>query len=210
MIQSIENGRKEDGNRSIADKIIKRLHDLEMTVDSNQGRWAWELLQNAKDSVAETERKVSVEIILNNESVSFRHNGKHFNEQDVRGLINQISSKEVEEGQVSTRTGRFGTGFLTTHLLSKVIDVESIVETIDGDFYRFAFPLNRNGKTTTQLVPKIEKAWTEFHTSTEDNQIDEFDEEEYNTSFTYNLNTKEQKQIARTGIDEFTELIPFV
>jgi len=29
MIKSIENGRKEDGNRFIADKIIKRLHDLE-------------------------------------------------------------------------------------------------------------------------------------------------------------------------------------
>lgn len=29
MIQSIEDGRKQDGNRSIADKIIKRLHDLE-------------------------------------------------------------------------------------------------------------------------------------------------------------------------------------
>jgi hypothetical protein len=210
MIQSIENGRKEDGNRSIADKIKNRLRELEMAVDNNQGRWAWELLQNAKDSVTDTDRKVSVEIILNSESVSFRHNGKHFNEQDVRGLINQISSKEVEKGQVSTRTGRFGTGFLTTHLLSKVIDVKSIVETIDGEYYHFAFPLNRDGNTTTQLIPKIEKAWAEFHASTENNQVDDFDEEEYNTSFTYTLNSEEQMQIARTGIDEFSELIPFV
>jgi hypothetical protein len=29
MIQSIEDGRREAGDRSIADKIIKRLHDLE-------------------------------------------------------------------------------------------------------------------------------------------------------------------------------------
>lgn len=55
IIQSIEEGRKEDGNRSIADKIIKRLHDLEKTVENNKGRWAWELLQNAKDSVADYE-----------------------------------------------------------------------------------------------------------------------------------------------------------
>jgi len=53
VISSIEEGRKEDGNRSIADKIIKRLHDLDLTVENNQGRWAWELLQNAEDSVAE-------------------------------------------------------------------------------------------------------------------------------------------------------------
>jgi hypothetical protein len=210
MIQSIETGRKEDGNRSIADKIIKRLHDIEMTVENNHGRWAWELLQNAKDSVADSERKVSVEIELNKESVVFRHNGTHFTEKDVRGLINQISSKEVEEGQESKKTGKFGTGFLTTHLLSKVIQVEGIVETVDNDFYRFSFPLDRDGKTTGQLIPKIETAWASFHESTEDNQIDEYDEDDFNTSFTYNLATSEQKEIARIGVDEFTQLIPFV
>lgn len=210
MIQSIETGRKEDGNRSIADKIIKRLHDIEMTVENNHGRWAWELLQNAKDSVADSERKVSVEIELSKGSVVFRHNGTHFTEKDVRGLINQISSKEVEEGQESKRTGKFGTGFLTTHLLSKVIQVEGIVETVDNEFYRFSFPLDRDGKTTGQLVPKIETAWASFHESTEDNQIDEYDEADFNTSFTYNLATKDQKEIARIGVDEFTQLIPFV
>ena len=210
MIQSIETGRKEDGNRSIADKIIKRLHDIEMTVENNHGRWAWELLQNAKDSIADNDRKVSIEIELSNSCVVFRHNGTHFTEKDIRGLINQISSKEVEEGQESTRTGKFGTGFLTTHLLSKVIEVEGIVETVDEEYYRFSFPLDRNGKTTGQLVPKIENAWTAFHESTEDNQIDEYDEDDFNTSFTYNLITKEQKEIARIGVDEFTQLIPFV
>ena len=35
MIESIEVGRKEDGNRSIADKITKRLHDLDKTVENN-------------------------------------------------------------------------------------------------------------------------------------------------------------------------------
>ena len=210
MIQSIETGRKEDGNRSIADKIIKRLHDIEMTVENNHGRWAWELLQNAKDSVADNDRKVSVEIELSYSRVVFRHNGTHFTEKDIRGLINQISSKEVEEGQESTRTGKFGTGFLTTHLLSKVIEVEGIVETVDEEYYRFSFPLDRNGKTTGQLVPKIQNAWTAFHKSTEDNQIDEYEEDDFNTSFTYNLVTKEQKEIARIGVDEFTQLIPFV
>lgn len=210
MIQSIETGRKEDGNRSIADKIIKRLHDIEMTVENNHGRWAWELLQNAKDSVADNDRKVSVEIELSKDSVVFRHNGTHFTEKDIRGLINQISSKEVEEGQESNRTGKFGTGFLTTHLLSKVIQVEGIVETVNEEYYRFSFPLNRNGKTTGQLVPKIENAWTAFHESTENNQIDEYDEDDFNTSFTYNLASKEQKEIARIGVDEFTQLIPFV
>lgn len=210
MIQSIEQGRKEDGNRSIADKIFKRFHEIEMTIENNQGRWAWELLQNAKDSVVDTNRKVSVEIELSDSYVVFRHNGTPFSEKDVRGLINQITSKEVEEGEESKQTGKFGTGFLTTHLLSKVIEVNGIVKTVDNDFFRFSFPLDRNGKTTAQLVPKIENTWTAFHKSTENNQIDIYDEDGYNTSFTYKLDTKVQKEIARIGINEFCQLIPFV
>lgn len=210
MIKSIENGRKEDGNRSIADKIIKRLHDLEKTVQNNHGRWAWELLQNAKDSVAETDRKVSVRIEHSHNKIEFSHNGNHFTEKDIRGLINQISSKEVNEGEISKRTGRFGTGFLTTHLLSKEVFIEGIVETADKTLYKFGFPLNRNGKTTGVLIPKIETAWDAFHESTEDGEIDNYDEDDFNTSFTYSLDTEEQQEIARIGVDECSALIPYV
>ncbi|WP_026969637.1 sacsin N-terminal ATP-binding-like domain-containing protein [Algoriphagus terrigena] len=210
MIRSIENGRKEDGNRSIADKIIKRLHDLEKTVQHNHGRWAWELLQNAKDSVAETNRMVSVRIIHKHDEIEFSHNGNHFTEKDIRGIINQISSKEVDEGEVSKRTGRFGTGFLTTHLLSREVYIEGIVETDNGALYTFGFPLNRNGKTTSVLIPKIEAAWSSFHESTENGKIDDYDEEDFNTSFTYSLDTKGQQEIAQIGVDEFSDLIPYV
>lgn len=210
MIRSIEEGRKEDGNRSIADKIINRLHDLEKTVQNNHGRWAWELLQNAKDSVADTDRKVSVQIILDHNKVEFLHNGNHFTEKDIRGLINQISSKEIEENEINTRTGRFGTGFLTTHLLSKGVSIKGIVETIGGKLFKFGFPLDRDGKTTAALIPKIENAWAEFHNSTKNYEIDEYYEDELNTSFTYALETDEQKKIAQIGIQEFSILIPYV
>lgn len=210
MIDSIEEGRKEDGNRSIADKIIKRLHDLDKTIEHNQGRWAWELLQNAKDSIAEEpDRTVSIQIELNDDNVEFRHNGTHFTERDIRGLINQISSKEVEEGERSTKTGRFGTGFLTTHLLSKVIQVKGIVKTKNQGFVQFEFPLDRLGTTTKQLIPKIENAWEKFQESAQEID-DEYDRNEFNTSFCYLLATGEQKEIAKIGIDEFSKLIPFV
>lgn len=210
MIKSIEDGRKEDGNRSIADKIIKRLHDLDKTIENNQGRWAWELLQNAKDSIAEYEvRSLTVQIELFKDKVVFRHNGMHFTEKDIRGLINQISSKEVEDGEQTKKTGRFGTGFLTTHLLSKNIYVEGIVETVDNEFYTFSFPLNREGKKTGDLIPKIEAAWGKFHESSK--QINSnYDKDAFNTSFSYNLETDEQKEIAKIGTQEFIKLIPFV
>ncbi|MCI5091178.1 hypothetical protein [Phaeodactylibacter sp.] len=210
MIESIEQGRKEDGNRSIADKIIKRLHDIEKTVENNRGRWVWELLQNAKDSISECQgRKVAVQIEITNDSVIFSHNGLPFTEKDVRGIINQISSKEVEEGEISKNTGRFGTGFITTHLLSRVIDIKGIVKTNNKELYSFEFPLDRTGKTTGHLVPNIEKAWDRFHRSVE-KLNGSYNQSTLNTSFRYELKSDEQKKIAKIGIEEFKELVPFV
>lgn len=210
MIQSIADSRIEDGNRSIADKIIKRLHVLDQTIENNQGRWAWELLQNAKDSIAEdNNRTVSVQIQLDENSVEFRHNGAHFTLQDVRGLINQISSKEIEEGQQTKKTGRFGTGFLTTYLLSRVIQVKGILETENNIFYKFEFPLDRQGKTIKKLIPKMDNSWNEFEKSL--NEIDaNYDKNQFNTSFCYQLETDKQKEIAKIGIQEFSKLVPFV
>ncbi|NEP61894.1 MAG: ATP-binding protein [Symploca sp. SIO2G7] len=210
MIQSIEDGRREAGQRSIADKIIKRLHDLEKTVENNQGRWAWELLQNAKDSIAEDDKRtVSIQIELDKNSVTFRHNGTHFTGQDVIGLIDQISSKEVKEGQETTKTGRFGTGFLTTHLLSRVIKIKGIIGSADGSFHKFEFLLDRRGKTTAQLIPRIENSWKEFDESIK-RISPNYDKSLFNTSFCYQLETEEQRRVAQIGVEEFSRLIPFV
>jgi hypothetical protein len=54
-------------------------------------------LQNAKDSVTDDTRKVNVALIFNNNRVSFMHNGNPFTEHDIRGLINQISSKQADQ-----------------------------------------------------------------------------------------------------------------
>jgi len=209
MINSIETGRKEDGNRSIADKIKKRLHDLDKTIESNFGRWIWELLQNAKDSIAdEVSRTISVEIELHKESVVFRHNGSYFTELDIRGLINQISSKEVDEGAQSKKVGRFGTGFLTTHLLSKKVNIKGVVKSENNEFYSFDFLLDRDGQSIDELSSKVEQTWTGFQNSTQ--KIDITDIDGFKTSFTYHLDVERQQKIASRGIKEFYELIPYV
>lgn len=209
MIDSIEEGRKKDGNRAIANKIKGRLHDLEKTVESNYGRWAWELLQNAKDSIShDDERTVSIHIELNEDSVVFKHNGLYFTDLDIRGLINQISSKEVEEGVETKNTGRFGTGFLTTHLLSKKVEISGIVKAKEG-FYNFNFLLDRDSSKTDILAQKVEESWSGFQTSTK--QLDtNYDDKEFNTSFKYLLESESQKSIAKRGLSEFLKLIPFV
>ena len=210
MIDSIEEGRKEDGNLSIAGRIIDRLRDLEKTVKNNYGRWAWELLQNAKDSVADFDgRNVSVKITYDENYIEFKHNGAYFTEKDIRGLINQISSKEVDEGEITSKTGRFGTGFITTYLLSKIVNVKGITKAKNGCYYSFDFTLDREGTKKSHLAPKIEKAWEEFQDSTKETPSP-IDESKYNTVFNYKLTTDRQREIAKVGIEEFISLLPFV
>lgn len=204
MTWSIQDGR-EDGKRAIADKILKRIRELEKSSGYNRGRWAWELLQNAKDSIAENERRnLSVRIKISQESVDFSHNGGCFTEKDIRSIISQISFKEASEKKI----GRFGTGFLTTYLLSKEILIKGIVKDEDRNFHRFSFFLDRTGKKVDQLIPQIELSRVSFVDATK--KIENPDEEAFNTSFVYKLRTAEQRSISTVGIKEFSKLIPYV
>ena len=53
--------------------------------------------------------------------VRFRHDGNPFTSDARFGLLYKYS----EDKENSESTGRFGTGFLTTHCLSKVVTIES-------------------------------------------------------------------------------------
>ncbi len=100
-------------------------------------------------------------------------------------------------------------GFLTTHLLSKAIHIKGIVDTISDGFCKFDFLLDRRGKTTKELAPKIDNIWKEFQNSAQKIATD-YDKNQFNTSFIYQLDTEVQKNIAKIGIEEFSKLIPFV
>jgi hypothetical protein len=143
--------RELDGYRSIAQKIRNRLQQLENANDKDKRRWVWELLQNAID--AGNGNPVEINIIINTAFLSFQHNGGYFQPRSVTNLVHQISSKEGTQS-----IGRFGTGFLTTHTLSRRVEVESVFESY-GKFYPFKLEMDRTGKTEEALVLGIEKTW---------------------------------------------------
>jgi len=72
-------------------------------------------MQNAKDSICGDETRQSVDIILRvtDDEVQFEHNGSPFTVRARFALIYQFTEKDKSES-----TGRFGTGFLTCHVLS--------------------------------------------------------------------------------------------
>ena len=85
----------------LAAKIIDGLDKLDHKYDNGAAeRWIWELLQNAKDQACKpadggsSEGIVSVEIIIDDNYVEFKHSGKPFTLEDIQRIAHQTSQKE--------------------------------------------------------------------------------------------------------------------
>lgn len=145
--------------KQAADKIRQILSAIRNNPASSAKRWVWELMQNAKD-IPNKYGKVSVEIELISENeLQFRHNGNPFGIKNITGLIRQVSSKDSLNSDEET-TGKFGTGFICTHLLSDVIDVDGV---LNYDTYRkFTLSLDRSGRSSEELMPRIKEVESVF------------------------------------------------
>lgn len=89
--------------------VYNRLDELNNPQDDDRKRWIWELIQNAKDTVAQDPNRNGVNILIeiDGDNVYFRHDGNPFTADALFGLLYKYS--EDKENQEST--GRFGTGF---------------------------------------------------------------------------------------------------
>jgi len=180
-----------------AQTIFDHLNELEKDSKIYSKRWFWELLQNAKDSV-NNNSKVSVKVVLNNEKLSFLHTGDAFEENDILHLIFHGSSKKSIEG----KTGRFGTGFMSTHLLSRKVNITGKL----ADQTYFKFDLNREAINVPQQQENLETSYELFCKS---NESEKYTDENYETVFTYELSEPSLK-IAQEGIKQLQRILPFV
>ena len=100
--------------------VKNRLRDLNNPSNIDCKRWIWELVQNAKDSISDqNDRKsIDIEIIVQDNKYIFKHNGAPFTKKTLTALLYKFSEGKKNNGE---SIGRFGTGFLTTHSLSKTV-----------------------------------------------------------------------------------------
>lgn len=196
--------------KQAADKIRQILSAIRNNPASSAKRWVWELMQNAKD-IPNRFGKVSIEIDLMSENkLQFRHNGNPFVINNITGLIRQVSSKNSLNSDEET-TGKFGTGFICTHLLSDVIDVEGI---LNYDTYRkFRLSLDRSGRSSEELIPRIREVEKAFYNpeiyfeeipNYEVNRV----ENDFDTVFTYHLTSKEKLESAQAGLNDLINTLP--
>jgi hypothetical protein len=196
-----------------ADKVIQILDQVRDEGKKSRRRWIWELMQNAKD-VKNTFRQVSIEIELSDDRLIFRHNGDPFRIDNLTGLIQQVSSKP-SDGKDEETTGKFGTGFISTHLLSDVIIVKGVVQEPNENPKRIEIELNRSGETSEELMPAIEKALQLVDLIDDDTEYPPLldyatkrTESDFDNEFIYSLLNDEAKQAAKVGVEDLKTTLP--
>ncbi|MEO0273163.1 MAG: hypothetical protein ABIM30_08775 [candidate division WOR-3 bacterium] len=213
--KKIEEAKRKAQIYSIAIKILDLMDKLRLDANENaQRRWIWELLQNAKDVAFDNERlaiEVNIQVRNGQKSVSFSHNGKPFSVDEITFLIEQVSTKERTanaNNEKPSTTGKFGTGFLTTHLLSEKVEVIGVIKEIDLDYKRFVLPLDRSGRTPEQIIESVNKSISVIDTLDDQPSLPNFNPDEFNTTFKYSLD-EEGYRVAKVGIEDLHLSLPF-
>jgi len=175
--------------------VDKRLRELDQPSENDCKRWIWELIQNAKDSILEDNVKkfVDIKLIIKNELVIFKHNGSPFTAKALFGLLYKYSAGDINNTE---STGRFGTGFLTTHTLSKIVSIE-------GDLYKdnsknelcgFSATMYRDGIDADELLEGVRRMRESLLYTEEKNNW---------TTYTYHLTTLQNKTALQLGLKNF-------
>ena len=139
-----------------AQGVLNHLKTLESNRAHMRTRWIWELLQNARDTSVNTDTDLVISIEHKPGELVFQHNGSRFKIDEIAHLIYHGSTKVEEVGTI----GQYGSGFLTTHLLSPEINISGQLD--DGQF--FTFRLKREIGSVQELSESMDRAWDEFNT----------------------------------------------
>lgn len=191
-----------------AKRVMEHLKPILSKSQDLRQRWMWELLQNASD----LGDNVKARFEITADRLKFSHNGKPFTLDEAYNLIMPDSTKDDETTHKKSVIGQFGTGFISTHILSKIIQIEGIIED-DEQLYSFSFHLDRSERSDKDfLIQSIKDAEAEYRENLE--ELDELPDDEFQTSFTYHIDNTysslKGQEIVNDGIESFKELIPYV
>ena len=125
---------------SSAQRLIEKLSLIKNRREDSRKRWFWELMQNASDY----NDSVNLDLVVTDTTVSFSHDGLPFQKSDILDLIRPNSNKQ-DDTRRKDLIGKFGSGFVSTHILSSHVRIEGIVVDDDDNSMReFKIDLNRS------------------------------------------------------------------
>lgn len=139
---------KEQHSRNEARRIRTLVDQARKSSRSAGIRWPFELLQNALDAGPREGRStVTVRLWCDSTKVLFEHDGAPFSFAELAALLSGGSSKDFDS---KTTTGRFGTGFLVTHVLAERVRLRGLLK-LESGCESFDLTLDRAGDEDTIL-----------------------------------------------------------
>ena len=169
-----------------AQAVFKHLDRIEDSRAELGARWVWELFQNARD--AANEAGTHIQISLSAAELRFEHDGRPFTPEEITHLVYHGSTKVGDLDDI----GQFGSGFLATHLLSRVVHVCGQLD----DRRTFRFRLDRTGSNPDELREATDRSWEAF----EQSLTTPSGGEDLRTSFSYQITVPEAHELAELGL----------
>ncbi|MHB1683537.1 MAG: sacsin N-terminal ATP-binding-like domain-containing protein [Bacilli bacterium] len=203
----LQESRQKVYEHAVATKILDLMDNLRQSdLGDSSRRWIWELMQNAKD-VAHIGLRICLEIDFRSDNatkgVVFKHTGSPFSMDNITFLIEQVSTKDRDkkDGTSPKTTGKFGTGFLTTHLLSEKVEIEGVLKEPDESYRKFNIVLDRTGRSTNEMVSSVDKSLLALENIDAQENYDQYSPDDFNTVFRYILD-QDGVRVAQKGLDD--------
>ena len=194
-----EERRREQITRNEARHIRARVAEARKNPHAASVRWPFELLQNALDAGPRSGRpRVNIRLNCETKKLVFEHDGAPFTSNDLAALLSGGSSKEFES---DVTTGRFGTGFLVTHVLAQRTALHALLR-VNGDFERFSLVLDRSGDEAA-ILENIASCDAAIRAATRVTDIESVP----SATFEYQLT---DKQTLTLGVDALSRAMPYL
>lgn len=209
VIAEIEEEERKQALSIPAKRLRDKLLPIKSKVEQTAKRWFWELLQNASDY----NQSVNIRLEIDDNSVVFSHTGNPFSIQDVLNLISPDSGKDKDEVK-KENIGKFGSGLVSTHILSSEIRVNGAFCSDNEDkLYKFDILLDRSQyENKERLIDSIETTKRGFKELKE--TINKTDYSGFMTSFAYNLRKRLPSlpatvDIVALGLEQIYDVLPY-
>lgn len=168
-------------------------------------RWIFELIQNAIDTArARHTPGIKIEVSSAKGVLTFCHNGGYFTLDEIDAVIYGGSTKPF--APETDYIGRFGTGFLVSHVVSKQVTIKGVIQTKNGTLCNIGLNLHRNTSSFDKISQNIEHCFDQLNQviSKADPMAAHW------TEFLYvDIDNLGQEAID-VGIDELKENLPFI
>ena len=173
-------------------------------ISTAKRRWIFELIQNAIDTTkARGKDSLKIEIDIGDDSIKFKHDGGYFTLDEISAIIYGGSTKPY--APESEYIGRFGTGFLVTHIVNQKVRITGFACEDENRIYEFEIDIDRQSDNEREISQNIEKCFQQLNNARPITDISEL-----YTEFEYRIDDDLGKQAVQQALGELKKNIPFI